>query len=147
MNKKAIVLTLAMSSILASGLFWARQQRAIARTRLYGDASAYIDTATKPGETIGYLSSHETYLFYGKNFDRQGVYVPFERNQSVSAWLNSIRDRQIQVLAVGQLVNESGMERAEIYQRLLEAEKSGKLRRVAGQDPRRESIVYRLEQP
>ncbi|GAP97611.1 hypothetical protein [Leptolyngbya sp. NIES-2104] len=147
MNKKAIGLTLAVSSIFAGGLFWARQQRAIARTRLYSDAISYIDTATKPGETIGYLSSHETYLFYGKNFDRQGVHIPFQRNQSVSAWLNSIRDRQIQALAVGRLINESGMDRAEIYQRLLQAEKSGKLRRVAGQDPRRESIVYRLEQP
>jgi hypothetical protein len=148
MKIKTIGLTVTLGVALAGALFWARQQRANARTQLYGEAISYIESSTKPGETIGYLSSHEFYLFYGKNFDRKVVYVPFTKKQSLSEWMKSVRAKKVTAIAVGRLINDARLDRDEIYKRLLQAEKEDKIFRVAGrnQDPRRQSIVYRLSQ-
>lgn len=146
MKIKAIVLTLAL--IFAGVLFRARQLRTTARTHIYGDAISYLESSTQPGETIGYLSSHESYLLYGQNFDRKVVYLPFKPKQPLSTWLKTIRDRRITTIAAGRLIDDSGVSKAEIYQRLSQAEKQGKLIRVfgQGQDPRQQLIIYRLEQ-
>jgi hypothetical protein len=131
---------------LTVGTFWAREHRTNARNFTYKRAISEIESQTKTGDTIGYLSSHDAYLFYGKHFDRKVVYLPFSRTQSLSQWLRFAQSKQPKMIAVGRLVDDAGLPRTEIYQRLIQAEKEGKLVRVpnAGADPHQETVLYRL---
>jgi hypothetical protein len=146
MKRKTIAMLLSFA-VFAGGTFWVREHRAEARNSTYRRAITQLEAQTKPGDTLGYLSSHAAYLFYGRHFDRKVVYLPFDRTQSLSQWLEFAQSKQPKIIAVGRLIDEGDMPRTEIYQRLIQAEKQGKLVRISNPeaDPRRETVLYRLK--
>jgi hypothetical protein len=147
MKTGTIVSLLVVLVLLCSGVtFLIRSHRLEARTHFYGGLTNFLESRTRPNETIAYLSSHRSYLFYGKTFDRTVVYLPFRKQEPLAQWIRTLRQNRATLIVVGPLINDGGLTANEIYQRLLQAEKQQQLMRVFGQtlDPRRRTIVYRL---
>ena len=65
---------------VAAGTFWMRARRDLERAHAYGGAPAFIAAHLSPGESVGYLLSHRSYLFYGKDLANPVVSVPLLPN-------------------------------------------------------------------
>ncbi len=78
--------------------------RPLNRVRSYGATAACFDSAVAPGRTVGYLLSHRGRMFYGDRFDRRVVYVG-ETTATRSEWIQRLRDRRIEFVAVGPLAD------------------------------------------
>ena len=79
-----------------------REKRDIARAEMYGGIYEYIDKNTVPDERIGFFLSSRSYVFYGKNLDRQVLYVPFKVDR-LSAWIDNLREKKIRTVGFGPL--------------------------------------------
>ncbi|MEQ9356602.1 hypothetical protein [Coleofasciculus chthonoplastes] len=117
----------------------ARERRDILRKEFYGGIYDYIEQNISPTERIGYLLTHRIYLFSGKNWDRNVVYAAPDSSESLTEWINDLKERGISVLAVGPVRDPSTRELA-----WLEAP-DGSFTRVFGEDFNRESLIYRLD--
>lgn len=82
--------------------FNARQQRELQRGTAYRGIYDFLARQVGKEEKVGYLLSHQSYLFYGKNFDRQVLSVPAE-TESLSDWLNLLREKDVSIVAIGPL--------------------------------------------
>jgi hypothetical protein len=118
-----------------------REKRDFARTELYRGIYEYIDKNTVPDERIGFFLSSRSYLFYGKNLDRQVLYVPF-RADRLSAWNDKLRQNKIRTVGFGPLTEKDAATRKALSW-LTSAE--GPLQRVFGKDFNNESVLYRLK--
>ncbi|MEG4961771.1 MULTISPECIES: hypothetical protein [unclassified Microcoleus] len=118
-----------------------REKRDLARTELYRGIYEYIDKNTVPDERIGFFLSSRSYLFYGKNLDRQVLYVPF-RADRLSAWSDKLRQNKIRTVGFGPLTEKDAATRKALSW-LTSAE--GPLQRVFGKDFNNESVLYRLK--
>ncbi|MEG3990828.1 hypothetical protein QUA13_27505 [Microcoleus sp. S28C3] len=118
-----------------------REKRDFARTELYRGIYEYIDKNTVPNERIGFFLSSRSYLFYGKNLDRQVLYVPF-RADRLSAWIDNLRLNKIRTVGFGPLTGTNAATRKALSW-LTSAE--GPLQRVFGKDFNTESVLYRLK--
>jgi hypothetical protein len=119
--------------------FLARRVRDNQRTITYDGVLDYIENNISQKQTIGYLLSHRAYLLFGEHFNRSVAYVPSE-SDSVSQWLDTLRRRKVDFLAVGPLFEgwKSSRELAWI-------EKNNEaFIRVYGRDPSKEMIFYRF---
>jgi hypothetical protein len=81
-----------------------RTKREAQRVDKYGGLVRFIDENTQPGQPVGYVCSHKGYLFYGAHLDREAVYCPPDDSQSLSAWVKSLRQRGISLIAAGPVV-------------------------------------------
>ena len=124
---------------VAAGTFWMRARRDVERARAYGGAPEFIATHLRPGETVGYVFSPRSYVFYGKHFTNEVVYVPAQAGNP-EGWIDELRGRRVGLLAVGP-VREEWRNRSEIA--WLSAP-GGHFVRVFGTDPRSGPVVYRL---
>jgi len=134
--------TLACGSLcvtVAAGTFWMRARRDLERAHAYGGAPAFIAAHLSPGESVGYLLSHRSYLFYGKDLANPVVSVP-ARAGDLEGWIDDLRRRRVGLLAVGPL-HEELRNRGELAWL---AAPDGHFVRVFGTDPRSEPVVYRL---
>ncbi|WP_445175847.1 hypothetical protein [Microcoleus sp.] len=118
-----------------------REKRDIARTELYRGIYEYIDKNTVPDERIGFFLSSRSYLFYGRNLDRQVLYVPF-RADRLSAWIDNLRQNQIRTVGFGPLTPTDAATRKALSW-LTSAE--GPLQPVFGKDFNTEWVLYRLK--
>lgn len=118
-----------------------REKRDIARTELYRGIYEYIDKNTVPDERIGFFLSFRSYLFYGRNLDRQVLYVPF-RADRLSAWIDNLRQNKIRTVGFGPLTPTDAATRKALSW-LTSAE--GPLQPVFGKDFNTEPVLYRLK--
>ncbi|HSF73679.1 MAG TPA: hypothetical protein VLA84_07755 [Microcoleus sp.] len=118
-----------------------REKRDIARTELYRGIYEYIDKNTVPNERIGFFLSSRSYLFYGRNLDRQVLYVPF-RADRLSAWIDNLRQNKIRTVGFGPLTETNAATRKALSW-LTSAQ--GPLQPVFGKDFNTESVLYRLK--
>ncbi|WP_333119240.1 hypothetical protein [Microcoleus sp. SVA1_B3] len=119
-----------------------REKRDFARTELYRGIYEYIDKNTLPEERIGFFLSSRSYLFYGRNLDRQVLYVPF-RADRLSAWIDNLRQNKIRTVGFGPLTETDEYTRQALSW-LTSAE--GPLQPVFGKDFNTESVLYRLKE-
>jgi hypothetical protein len=91
------VVVLAVFAIVS---FSAREERAGARRQYFYGIVDFIEKQTKAGDTIAYFASHRSYLFLGEHFDRE-VFFLRSTPKSLSQWIESLKARDIQLVAVG----------------------------------------------
>ncbi|MEG4572706.1 hypothetical protein QUA56_08390 [Microcoleus sp. N3A4] len=118
-----------------------RENRDVARTELYRGIYEYIDKNTVAGERIGFFLSSRSYLFYGRNLDRQVLYVPFKADR-LSAWIDKLRQNKIRTVGFGPLTETDAATRKALSW-LTSA--PGPLQPVFGKDFNTESVLYRLK--
>ncbi|MEG5001318.1 hypothetical protein [Microcoleus sp. B4-D4] len=118
-----------------------REKRDIARTELYRGIYEYIDKNTVPDERIGFFLSSRSYLFYGRNLDRQVLYVPFKADR-IPAWIDNLRQNKIRTVGFGPLTETDAATRKALSW-LTSAQ--GPLQPVFGKDFNTESVLYRLK--
>lgn len=118
-----------------------REKRDIARAELYRGIYEYIDKNTVPDERIGFFLSFRSYVFYGRNLDRQVLYVPF-RADRLSAWIDNLRQNKIRTVGFGPLTETDAATRKALSW-LTSAE--GPLQPVFGKDFNTEWVLYRLK--
>lgn len=128
-------------ALMVSASFVAREKRDIARAELYRGIYEYIDKNTVPDERIGFFLSSRSYLFYGRNLDRQVLYVPF-RADRLSAWIDNLRQNKIRTVGFGPLTETDAATRKALSW-LTSAE--GPLQPVFGKDFNTEWVLYRLK--
>ncbi len=158
------ILRLAMVSslcvLLVYGVtFVMRKRRDNKRPEAYGEVVTYLANHVGQKETIGYLASHRSYLFYGKELNRKVEYVP-ANTDDVTQWLDTLRQRSISVIAVGPgpqpeewksitdmktaLAHNSSLRRA--FKELVWLEDpDGPFVRVFGENPGAEPLLYRFK--
>ncbi|MEG4630419.1 hypothetical protein QUB56_12500 [Microcoleus sp. AR_TQ3_B6] len=128
-------------ALMVNASLVAREKRDMARTELYRGIYEYLDKNTVPDEKIGFLLSPRNYLFYGKNLNRQVLYVPF-RGDRLSAWIDNLRQNKISTVGFGP-VPETNAATRKALSWLTSAE--GPLQRVFGKDFNSEPVLYRLK--
>ncbi|HUV39175.1 MAG TPA: phospholipid carrier-dependent glycosyltransferase, partial [Planctomycetota bacterium] len=98
-RRAAVVLLL----VALTGSLWvARRQREVNRLSTYGPIVTEIERQTVPGERIGYLKSHQSWLLYGRHVDRRVVYVD-PGSATLAEWVARLRREDIRVVALGPL--------------------------------------------
>jgi hypothetical protein len=128
-------------ALMVSASFVAREKRDIARTELYRGIYEYIDKNTVPDERIGFFLSPRSYLFYGRNLDRQVLYVPF-RGEGISGWIDNLRQNKVRIVGFGPLTQGDAAARKALS---LLTSAEGPLQRVFGKDFKTEPVLYRLK--
>ena len=136
-----IMIICACIALMVSASWVAREKRDVARAQLYRGIYEYIDKNTVPNETIGFFLSSRSYLFYGRNLDRQVLYVPF-RADRLPAWIDNLHKNKITMVAFGPLTE------MDEYTKLALSwltSPEGPLQPVFGKDFKTESVLYRLK--
>ncbi|MEG3843721.1 hypothetical protein QT986_26230, partial [Microcoleus sp. herbarium14] len=128
-------------ALMVSASWVAREKGDVARAELYRGIYEYIDKNTVPNERIGFFLSSRSYLFYGRNLDRQVLYVPF-RADRLPAWIDNLRKNKISTVGFGPLT-----ETDEYTKQALSwlTSVQGPLEPVFGKDFNTESVLYRLK--
>jgi hypothetical protein len=128
-------------ALMVSATWVAREKRDVARAELYRGIYEYIDKNTVPNEKIGFFLSYRSYLFYGRNLDRQVLYVPF-RADRLPAWMDNLHKNNIKMVGFGPLTE------MDEYTKLALSwltSPEGPLQPVFGKDFNTESVLYRLK--
>ena len=128
-------------ALMVSASLVAREKRDIARAELYRGIYEYIDKNTVPDERIGFFLSSRSYVFYGRNLDRQVLYVPF-RADRLSAWIDNLREKKIRTVGFGPLTPTDA---ATIKALSWLTRAQGPLQPVFGKDFNTEWVLYRLK--
>ena len=136
-----IVIISACIALMVSASWVAREKRDVARGELYRGIYEYIDKNTVPNERIGFFLSSRSYLFYGRNLDRQVLYVSFRADQ-LPAWIDNLRKNKISIVGFGPLTETDEYTRQALSW-LTSAQ--GPLEPVFGKDFNTESVLYRLK--
>ena len=128
-------------ALMVSASWVAREKRDVARAELYRGIYEYIDKNTVPNEKIGFFLSYRSYLFYGRNLDRQVLYVPF-RADRLPAWMDNLHKNNIKMVGFGPLTD------TDEYTKLALSwltSPEGPLQPVFGKNFNTESVLYRLK--
>lgn len=142
LKKSSYIMIICVCIALTVSASWvAREKRDVARAELYRGIYEYIDKNTVPHERIGFFLSFRSYLFYGRNWDRQVLYVPF-RADRLPAWIDNLHNNKIRMVGFGPLTDTDAATR-ETLSWLTSAE--GPLQPVFGKDFNTESVLYRLK--
>lgn len=128
-------------AVIVNASWVAREKRDIARTELYRGIYEYIDKNTAVNENIGFALSFRSYLFYGKNLNRQVLYVPF-RADRLPGWIDNLRQNKVSLIGLGPM-NETDEYTKKALSWLTSPE--GPLELVFGKDFKTESVLYRLK--
>ena len=110
------------------------------RADKYDGLVHFIDENTQPGDAVGYIASHKSYLFAGKRLDRAPLYCPPEPAQEPGTWAQSLRERGIVLIAAGPVVFGFENERALGWL----AHRRDLFIPVFGSDLQSQVMVYRL---
>jgi hypothetical protein len=136
----SVFLGLAILVFVVTGTLITREKREFNRPRVYGGVVKYIEEHIAEDETIGYVSSNHSYLFYGRRLNRRVIYVPAGKRDR-SSWLKMLRQKNISVIAVGP---EWRGWKPQKETRWL-ADPDGPFIRVSGKNFRREPFIYRIK--
>jgi hypothetical protein len=151
----AIVATCA--GLMFGATFVMRQKRDAYRYQTYDDVVDYVTNNIRPDEVIGYPSSMKSYLLYGKDLNRQVIFMP-SKTDAPAPWIDELRQKNVRVIAFGpseptmrwRSVNQMVADlkshpayRNYIREFLWLEDPNGPFVRVFGDDPRREPLIYR----
>ena len=137
-EKVAGVLLLALVVVLGTSVM--RLKREALRSHLFGGVARFLSDQLGEDETVGYLLSDMSYLFYGGNLDRRVLYVP-ARTDDLSEWLADLRRQEVDIVGVGPLLGDWKSSK-EIY--WLE-DPDGPFIRVFGRQPLVAPLLYRFK--
>jgi hypothetical protein len=136
----SIFLGLGILVFVVAATWITREKRDFNRPRVYGGVVQYIEEHIAEDETIGYVSSNRSYLFYGRRLNRRVIYVPAGKRDRGS-WLKMLRRKNIGLIAVGpewrgwKPKKETGWL----------ADPDGLFIRVFGKNPGKEPFIYRIK--
>jgi hypothetical protein len=151
----AIVATCA--GLMFGATFVMRQKRDAHRSQTYDDVVDYVTHNINSDEVIGYPSSMKSYLLYGKDLNRQVIFMP-SKTDAPAPWIDELRQKNVRVIAFGpseptmrwRSVNQMVADlkshpayRNYIREFLWLEDPNGPFVRVFGDDPRREPLIYR----
>jgi hypothetical protein len=138
-SKKLLIISILAIALIS---YTARDKRELKRQEIYGDIYQYISTDVKKVETIGYVYSHRSYLFYGKNWHQKVLSIsPYPTD--LSKWLHNLKNKQISVVATGPLEEQFGWRGQSEIPWLQNID--GAFVKVFGQDPEHGFVLYRLK--
>jgi hypothetical protein len=140
-NSSYIIIICICIALMVSASLVAREKRDMARTEMYRGIYEYIDKNTVPEERIGFFLSPRNYLFYGRNLNRQVLYVPF-RGEQLSAWIDNLRQNKITTVGFGPVIYAKAATRKALS---LLTSAEGPLQPVFGKDFNNEPVLYRLK--
>jgi hypothetical protein len=134
-----VLATCVLASVIVAASHVLHTARAAGREVAYRGLLGFIDGEVPVHETVGYLLSHRSYLFYGSHFDRRVVYVP-ARTDDRAAWIAGLRAARISFVALGPLGPE-WRQRKEVGWL---HERDGAFTLVFGEDEIAGPVVYQL---
>lgn len=127
--------------LILSATWIARENRDLNRQEIYQGIYNVIEENTVPGESIAFFLSRRSYLFYGKDYTRDVLYIPLETNP-VSLSLDPLQKHHVNVIAMGPLTPIN----RETRQGLLQLTKpNGNLQQIFGENFDQEPVLYRLK--
>ncbi|OCR01564.1 hypothetical protein BCD67_18930 [Oscillatoriales cyanobacterium USR001] len=129
--------------LIVSATWVLREKRDVNRTEIYRGIYEYIEKNTLPNEKIGFFLSRRSYLFYGKNLDRQVLYVPLrDEIDRIDRWVDNLRQKGIRIVAAGPLTkNDKNTKKIVSWL----TSDDGYLELVWGKDVEQKSVLYRLK--
>lgn len=128
--------TAALMALVVGGTFALRMHRDRERVHAYGTAFSYVDTL-EGAPRIGHLLTQRSYILYGRRLRHDVTPAPAARGGKAD-WLNQLRERGIDIIAVGPLVPAWRGRRELAWL----AERDGPFQRLVGNDPERETVLY-----
>jgi len=134
-----VLATCVLASVIVAASYVLHTARAAGREAAYRGLLGFIDGEVPVHETVGYLLSHQSYLFYGSHFDRRVVYVP-ARTDDRAAWIAGLRAARIGFVALGPLGPEWRQRNEVGWLR----ERDGTFTLVFGEDETAAPVVYQL---
>ncbi|MDB9514443.1 hypothetical protein PN499_24900 [Kamptonema animale CS-326] len=128
--------------LIASTTWVWRENREVNRTEIYQGMYDYIEKNTLPGEKIGFFLSHRSYLLYGKNLNRQVLYIPFrEKTAQGTKWADNLRQNGVKIVALGPLTSLDENTKKTVSWLTSD---DGYLESVWGENVNQKSVLYRL---
>ena len=100
--KYSLLSSLVVLVLIITLTFNMREKRDANRRLIYGGIVNYIEDQVDRDEIIGYMYSHQSYLFYGKKFNRNIIFVQ-PGNKTLSQWLGMLKEKGIDAIALGPL--------------------------------------------
>jgi hypothetical protein len=129
--------------LIVSATWVLREKRDVNRHEIYGDVYEYIANNTFPNEKIGFFLSHRSYLLYGKNLNRQVLYVPLKgKLNQRGKWVDNLRKNGVKIVAAGPLIQND--ENTKKIVSWLTSD-DGYLEAVSGEDVYQKSVLYRVK--
>jgi hypothetical protein len=98
--KYSLLSSLVVLVLIITLTFNMRDKRDANRRLIYGGIVDYIENQIARDETIGYMYSHQSYLFYGKKFNRNIIFVQ-PGVKTLSQWLDMLKEKGVDVIALG----------------------------------------------
>jgi hypothetical protein len=135
----AWLLALAATIGAVGGWMSLRARRDVARARAYGVAFERTLAELPAGTVVAYVLKSSSYPLYGPRFTNRVWHVPATTGDR-EEWLRGLRDHGASIVALGPLTLRA-TKRPEVGWL---ADPAGPFVRIAGDDPRRETVLYQL---
>ncbi len=139
------ILCLGLTALALTITFIARENRDDKRDRIFGGVVKYIEDNIGRNETIGFMLSYHSYLFYGKRLNQKVINIPVEE-RNLPQWLAMLRQKNIDVIAIGPLsywemrkIWESAQERSWLN------DPNGSFTKIFGEDPKIGPMIFRFK--
>jgi hypothetical protein len=145
LGRRPAVVTLSAALLLAAvvgGSSMLRHRRAEDRLRRYGSIVERLAEQLPPGAAVAHVATAFSYPLYGVGFGNRVTCAPATSDDR-DAWIRALRARDVALVAVGPLEPHQRRRRELGWL----ADPAGPFVRVAGEDPVRETVLYRLQPP
>jgi hypothetical protein len=116
-----------------------RERRAAERAARDGPVVARLAAELSPGTAVGHFTTASSYALYGPRFSNRVVFVPALSGDR-DDWVRTLRARGVAIVAAGPVMPYQ-RDRPELAWL---ADPGGPFVRLAGDDPNRETVLYRL---
>lgn len=137
-----IIVICSCIALIASTTWVWREKREVNRTEIYQGMYDYLEKNTLPGEKIGFFLSHRSYLFYGKNLNRQVLYIPLkEKFKQGGKWADNLRQKGVKIVALGPLTSLDENTKKTVSWLTSD---DGYLESVWGDNVSQKSVLYRV---
>jgi hypothetical protein len=135
----AFVALLGVLVLVVAGSLWLRTRRDLERHRLYDPVPRIVAQALPTGGAVGYVTPVRSYLLYGPHFTNRVVYVS-PSGDDRDTWVQMLRERGVALVVLGPLASWQRQEPVIAWL----ADPGGPFQRIGGENPARETVVYRL---
>jgi hypothetical protein len=148
--QKAIFSSLLLMGVVITGMFFVREYRDHQRALVYNNVQwtdaytgfyEWYDLHVDRDDKVGYTLSHHSYLLYGKQLDRQVVYIT-PNSDSPSQFIDQLQSQGIDLLILGPLLPSQQKAKEVVW-----VESNTKFIKVFGSNPAKTIVAYRLNIP